>query len=74
MHLDSFEEVILKGNETKYYQMQGYFRFNVKIMRNSGFPFIYIKKCSVTKLEECKEQLFDSKDPGKGILSKSEEF
>lgn len=41
-------------------------------MRKSGFPFIYIKKCSVAKLEECKEQLFDSKDPGKGILAKSE--
>lgn len=43
-------------------------------MRKSGFPFIYIKKCKENQLLECKQQLMDSKDKGKQIVSKTEEF
>ena len=72
--MDSFEEIHLDRNDLKYYQIDGSFSFNAKIMRKSGFPFVYIKKCKENQLLECKQQLMDSKDKGKQIVSKTEEF
>jgi hypothetical protein len=43
--LDSFEEISLIKDVVKLYKIDGNYEFSAKILRNSGFPFIAIKKC-----------------------------
>lgn len=56
--MDTFEEIRLSANSTKYYQFEGFMDFDAKIMRREGFPFLYIKNCSLAQIVECKQQLF----------------
>jgi hypothetical protein len=71
VHLDSFEEVILAAQQTKFYQVEGYYDFTVKIMRKSGFPFVYIKECPAPQLSDCKQQVFTEKNQGQQLVTKT---
>lgn len=37
----------MENNETKIFQIEGYHDFVAKILRTSGFPYVFIKKCLI---------------------------
>jgi hypothetical protein len=74
IHLDSFQKIKLEANESKIYQIEGHYDFVVKIIRRSGYPYFFIKKCSTNTIKECKEETIASQEMGKQLAKKNEEF
>lgn len=46
LRLDEFKTVELGKKESKYFQIEGSVESKLKVVRNKGFPFVEIKKCT----------------------------
>jgi hypothetical protein len=72
---DTYEDISLGKEETKYYQINGFVKQFSKITRVSGFPFILIKKCAKKDEDkQCMESFKNSSEKGKQIVVKTESF
>jgi len=70
--VDSYEDIKLAANETKYFKISGKMESYSKITRLSGFPFISFKKCEQTEsIQQCKDNFKDSNDKGRQIVAKT---
>ncbi len=74
LHTNSFQSVALDTNETKIYQIEGYMQFVAKIIRTRGYPYLDIKKCNADSLKECQEAFIASREWGKQLVKKTEQF
>ena len=44
--IDTFEDIKLGKDETKFYKLSGEVETFSKLIRKSGFPIVLIKKCA----------------------------
>lgn len=73
MDLDTFQHVIIGANQEKIYYAPIYQPYEVKIVREKGFP-IYISKVCKKELDDCLEEMKKSTDKGEQILTKVAAF
>jgi hypothetical protein len=74
LHVNSFQTIKLETNETRMYQIEGYYDFIFKIIRRNGYPYFYTQKCELNAIKECEEAFVGSTDIGKQLVKKNEEF
>lgn len=66
------QEVNLPANGSKYYSLEYYQDFKVKIVRVSGFPAFAYDVCHIKSLNDCIERL--ENNPGSTINSKIDQI
>lgn len=74
---DSFEHVELKPNTPKLFQLEAQQKYEIKFTREKGYFYVKIAVCkndNMDNYQTCLEELKDSSDKGKQIITKTEEF
>ena len=74
IHLDTFEETVLKTGEVKVFEIEGYLDFVLKVMKKSGYPFILIKQCQAQELPKCYQSIIDDDEKGEQLVTKTKLF
>lgn len=46
IELDTYEDIKLEANQTKFYEIEAIVNQRSKITRLTGFPFVAVKECS----------------------------
>lgn len=72
VHMNSFEDIELEKGDKKIYQIDGNENFFAKIMRKRGYPYVYISRCELSELKECRNLILVAEEKGKQLVSKTE--
>ncbi len=73
--MDSFEKVSVNSSSPKVYQVSANQEYYIKFTRNKGFPFVAFAKCNQgSDYQKCMDDLVNSVDKGKQLVSKTESF
>jgi hypothetical protein len=57
IELDTYEDIKLEANQTKFYEIDASVNQRSKITRLSGFPFVAVKECSnKQQIRQCKQE------------------
>lgn len=71
--IDTYEDIKLASNQSKYFKISGEIESFSKITRLSGFPSILMKKCEhKEQWLQCKEDFKLSEQKGQPIITKTE--